>query len=98
MFYIDSNSARQALIRGSSPCWSSQLLLLVNSAIGAQSRMSAWFSRVPGYCNPADEPSRLRFDSLLARGAERALVDWAALDWQDAVGPDFWPPRSAVCV
>ena len=39
----------------------------------------SWFARVPTLSNPADDPSRLEFDSLLRAGAAAVQADQPSL-------------------
>ena len=63
IFFIDNDSARQALIKGWSPSVSSSHIvqLMVDAEVGSQTW--TWYSRVPTKSNPADDPSRLVFVS-----------------------------------
>ena len=80
--YIDNDSARFALIRGESPAAASRDLLAAVAEEDAEWPVPAWFARCPSESNPADWPSRLRFDELLARfpnAVERQVVQPVSL-------------------
>ena len=63
IFFVDNDSARQALIKGWSPSRSSTktIQLMVDAEVSGQTW--TWYSRVPTKSNPADDPSRLVFNS-----------------------------------
>lgn len=70
-YYIDNDSARMALIRGSSNSFISMKLIdfMIRQECATQSW--PWFSRVPSHSNPGDGPSRMRLiphpENLFAR-------------------------------
>ena len=84
--YIDNDSARYGLISGYSPVLASASLISTIWGLLAQLRAAAWFARVPTVCNPADGPSRGRFDEMnKVKGAR--LVSPSFLG---ARGPTMW--------
>ena len=64
MFYIDNESARISLIKGSSPVEASQSLLSRNAELDIQLGCRSYYARVPTCCNIADAPSRLEDHEL----------------------------------
>ena len=60
-FFLDNNSARDALVRGDSAAASSRALLRAFYRIEARAPCTAWFTRVATAANAADGPSRLSF-------------------------------------
>ena len=75
--FLDNDSARFALIKGSSGSpWSAAILdefWLTDAALA----ISSWFDRVCSASNPADPASRLEFDDELLAGARHRTADWA---------------------
>ena len=61
IFFIDNDSARQALIKGWSPSHSSNNIVQLMIQAEVQCQTWTWYSRVPTKSNPADDPSRLVF-------------------------------------
>ena len=59
-FYIDNDSARMALIKGSSDSRSSAKLVELMMREEMQVQTWTWYARVPTHSNPGDGPSRLR--------------------------------------
>ena len=59
IFYIDNESARYGLIKGTSPAKASQELLLENARLDSALGCRCFYGRVPTCCNIADAPSRL---------------------------------------
>ena len=60
--FIDNDAARHAVIRGASPSGPSAVLVSLFWANEALLGSFCWVERVPTQSNPADGPSRLRFD------------------------------------
>ena len=69
--FIDNDAARFGLVAGYSPVVSSAAI--ISAVWGELGRLGipCWFARVPTVCNPADGPSRLRFDWLTQFGSTR---------------------------
>ena len=61
IFFIDNDSARQALIRGFSPSKSSNDIIRLMVLSEKQHQVWLWYTRVPSSSNPADQPSRGEF-------------------------------------
>ena len=59
IFFIDNDSARQALTKGYSRAPASKAMLRCFVNLELKSQCWTWFSRVPTKSNPADDPSRL---------------------------------------
>ena len=66
IYFLDNDSARIALIRGYSPVLSSLDIIIKCARLDAVTRSSPWYTRVHTSSNPADEPSRLKKDQLVA--------------------------------
>jgi hypothetical protein len=76
--YVDNDSAREALVKGSSTNEFSRTLLMHSVIEDAKSRALHWYSRVSSEGNPSDGPSRLNFALMEKLGAIRIRVqDWA---------------------
>ncbi len=75
LFFIDNESAREALIRNYSPSWSSRELILRVKILDARSASFDWYARVPTCANWADGPSRLRFEDILSIGGQEVKID-----------------------
>ena len=85
LIFIDSDSARQALVKGSSPSGASAHLAGAAVMHDALAGSTAWYARVPGVSNPADAPSRLEFSALAAAGGRRqrpSRAQWAELRYE----------------
>ena len=74
IFFIDNESAREALIRSFSPVFSSREIILASKISDANSHSLDWYARVPTRSNWADKPSRLDFTHLLSIGARQEHV------------------------
>jgi len=70
IYFIDNESARQALVRAYSPVLPSLKIILQCSRWDAAHRSKAWYARVPTVCNIADGPSRM--------SAAEVCSDWGA--------------------
>ena len=81
VFFVDKDSARDALIRGYSPVLASCGIIAQSSAADAALGLCSWYERVPSPSNIGDGPSRGEFGPLLAIGARRVRP----------VLPDSWP-------
>ena len=60
IFFVDNDSAKEALVRNYSPSLPSFELLLANASIDLELELLTWYTRVPSLSNPADAPSRLK--------------------------------------
>jgi len=74
VFYIDNDSARFGLIKAYSPSVQSNLIISAFVNLELSLKVNSWFARVPSFSNPADEPSRLKFDNLLSAGGVQICV------------------------
>ena len=67
--FVDNDAARHAIIRGASPSDPSAILVSMFWANETSLGSFSWVERVPTQSNPADGPSRLRFDEAKQLGA-----------------------------
>lgn len=74
IYFMDSDSARQAAIKGSSPNELSGLILEAMSEEDLEILGDGWFERVAGASNPADGPSRLQFEAMEALNGKRVMM------------------------
>ena len=75
LFFIDNESAREALIRNYSPSWSSREIILRVKILDSKLSSLDWYGRVPTMANWADGPSRLKFGEMESIDGERVHVD-----------------------
>ena len=68
-FFIDNDAARDGLIKGSSDSPMSQSLITMFYRTELTKPCWPWFARVSSAANPADEPSRLKFELMHELGA-----------------------------
>ena len=71
VFWIDNESARHGIIRGTSPVPDSSEIIEHIWQKRSDSEVFPWFARVPSAGNPADDPSRMVIDKLVAEGWPR---------------------------
>ena len=76
VYYIDNESARLAFVRGDGETLRASKLIQVFVEAEARLQHRVWFGRVPSFSNPADSPSRLKFDEVKALGAMQTNIDW----------------------
>ena len=77
LHFIDNDSARFALINGSSPVVASSRLASQARLADARTASYSWYARVPGCSNIADGPSRLRFSDMADYpGAVKVDIIW----------------------
>jgi len=69
--YVDNESAKFALIKGTSPQEVSSTILDAFWTLEAKLGTSSWFDRVRSESNPADAPSRLDFECCSQLGVTR---------------------------
>ena len=67
--FIDNESARIALVKQYSSVLASLRILTCCSAFDAARGVDCWYARVPSDANPADAPSRLDQEELVASGS-----------------------------
>jgi hypothetical protein len=60
IFFVDNDSAKEALVRNYSPSLPSFELLVANATIDLELELLTWYTRVPSPSNPGDAPSRLK--------------------------------------
>ena len=77
--FVDNEAAREALVKGYSAAGASLRMCLGVHMLCARHACLPWFARVCSASNPADDPSRLRFEKLLSRGAVCRSVDLGEL-------------------
>ena len=76
--FVDNDSAREALVRGTSSNSFSKALLLHSVIEDARNCALHWYSRVSSEGNPSDGPSRMNSSLMVKLGAIRVRVDvWA---------------------
>ena len=73
LYFVDNNAALQAMIRSYSPVLPSLELVMECLKWDLQAESSAWYARVPTECNPADAPSRMKYEGWI-REAEVQIV------------------------
>ena len=66
--FVDYNEARHQLINQYTADKDTAHLLDINSLTDANKGCLCWVTRVPTSANPADAPSRLKFDKLSELG------------------------------
>ncbi|CAE8676575.1 unnamed protein product [Polarella glacialis] len=71
MYYINNDSAREALIKTTSSSEHTRNMLVVCCAQEHEMRSFPWYARVPTASNIADDPSRMEFKELETMGADR---------------------------
>jgi hypothetical protein len=76
VYYIDNESARLAYVRGDGETLRASKLIQVFVEEEARLQHRVWFGRVPSFSNPADDPSRLKFDEVKKLGAMQTNIDW----------------------
>jgi len=76
VYYIDNESARLAYVRGDGETLRASKLIQVFVEEEARLQHRVWFGRVPSFSNPADDPSRLKFDKVKKLGAMQTNIDW----------------------
>ena len=91
LFFVDNDSAKDAVVRGYSPSLPSALLVGALWQTMAAAGAAPWFDRVPGPSNIADGPSRLRFEDLRKLGAQQRVLEEGL--WE-TVGRGKRPPPS----
>lgn len=74
IWFIDNESARQAMIRAYSPVVSSLLIIVDCVTFDYTHAVQSWHARVPTGCNIADAPSRLKMSKFLV-DVECRVVD-----------------------
>jgi hypothetical protein len=74
IWFIDNESARQAMIRAYSPVESSLLIIVDCVTFDYTYAVHSWHARVPTGCNIADAPSRLKMSKFLV-DVECRVVD-----------------------
>ena len=74
--YIDNESVRMALLRGSGETPVARMVANSIMAAEFESRTKSWYARVVSHSNIADAPSRLDFDQLHSLHSTFCAVDW----------------------
>ena len=74
--YIDNESSRMALIKGSGETSNSAKLIKAYVNCEADTQVKTWFARVPSFSNVGDGPSRGDIDLVQKLGAIQTNVDW----------------------
>lgn len=78
--FIDNEAARACMISMYSPVQTHAAMLRKLSDIYADRSLFVWISRVPSVSNPADEPSRMRYEDLVHQGFTRMYPSWNVVD------------------
>ena len=76
VYFIDNESSRMACIRGTGETLRASEVTQAFVNLESKLQHKVWFGRVPSHSNPADSPSRLHFEEVVALGAVRTSVDW----------------------
>ena len=76
VYFIDNESSRMACIRGTGETLRASEVIQAFVNLESKLQHKVWFGRVPSHSNPADSPSRLHFEEVVALGAVRTSVDW----------------------
>ena len=71
LWFIDNNSSLAAVIRSYSPVLENYEMLVINARMDVELQALHWYSRVPSKSNLSDDPSRLQFSELEAKGFKR---------------------------
>lgn len=79
VFYLDNDAARFSLIKASSSTQFGNRIVNAFASLELSLQVKVWFARVATESNIADEPSRLKYDSLESIGASRSLLDMDAV-------------------
>lgn len=77
LWFLDNESARVNFIRNYSPVLENFLLLHLNAKVDVRVDARHWYNRVPSKSNPADDASRLVFDSY--PGFTKCFPDYKVL-------------------
>ena len=81
LLFVDNIGAADGLIKGASPNLASANLIGLAWLLIARLGANVWVSWVPGPSNPADAPSRLRFEDLVREGAVQQALTGEDLKW-----------------
>ena len=68
LWFIDNNSALAAVIRSFSAVLENFELLMLNAHLDVKLQCLNWYTRVPSKSNLSDNPSRMSFEELAAKG------------------------------
>ena len=71
LWFIDNNSSLAAVIRSYSPVLENYEMLVINARMDVELQALHVYSRVPSKSNLSDDPSRLQFSELEAKGFKR---------------------------
>ena len=71
LWFIDNNSSLAAVIRSYSPVLENYEMLVINARLDVELQALHWYTRVPSKSNLSDDPSRLKFSELEAKGFKR---------------------------
>ena len=77
VFYLDNDAVRAAFIKGNSCSLASSIFMDEFVCAELNLQLKCWFSRVPSYFDIADDPSRLKFDTVRALGAQHTDIHWS---------------------
>lgn len=79
LWFIDNNAALSAVIRSFSAVLENFELLMINANLDVRLQCLNWYSRVPSRSNLSDDPSRLCFGDLEAKGFVRCQPSYESL-------------------
>ena len=79
MFFVDNDSARDGMIRGSSDSDMSRDIIAAFAATDMIRPCFPWFARVASAANPSDEPSRLVYTLMRQLGAVQVFPQEATV-------------------
>ena len=71
LWFIDNYSSLAAVIRSYSPVLENYEMLVINARMDVELQALHVYSRVPSKSNLSDDPSRLQFSELEAKGFKR---------------------------
>ena len=80
VWYIDNESARMAMIRGTGETRYSSNFINFFVSLECKEQFKSWFARVPSFSNIADGASRLECQQLLSLGAVQTTLRWESID------------------
>ena len=74
--FLDNESARFALLKGAGETAVAQSLIFNITKCELEWQTRSWYSRVPSFSNPADDPSRDSFEWLISKGSTPSKIPW----------------------
>ena len=89
VYYIDNESARMALVKGSGETHFASHLISDFVSLEAELQHKTWFGRCPSHSNPSDGASRLDLTWVESKGACRTNIDWERLRHRIGLGGEM---------